>query len=316
MENPSPGDSTTSRESTPPAGNATPDPNTTPRAGAAPGAASGSAPGADVTADGGAAALGRVARGVLYPARHVEVVETARHDPSPEAARYVELYWHVRWRVDEPHDSKVLSYPSVHLVFEDPEPMIYGVVRDLFVRRLEGEGQVLGVKFHPGCFRPFAGGPVSAFTDRTVPAAEVFGPEVVDVGRRVMAGRETADLAAPAERFLLDRLPEPDPTAHEVAGMVERITARPDLFRVDQAAEALHVSTRTLQRLFAEYVGVTPKWVMRRARLQEAATRADAGDTVDWAALAADLGYFDQAHLVRDFTATVGVPPARYARSV
>ncbi|MFC4911538.1 AraC family transcriptional regulator [Actinomadura gamaensis] len=256
-----------------------------------------------------------VARGVLYPGRHAEVVETRRRDPSPEAARFVELYWHVRWRVDEPHDSKVLSYPSVHLVFEEPEPRIYGVVRDLFVRRLEGEGQVLGVKFRPGCFRPFADGPVSAYTDRVVPAAELFGPEVAAVGRAVLAKQDTADLAKLAEEFVLSRLPEPDPVAEDVAGMVERITARPDLFRVDEAAEALHVSTRTLQRLFAEYVGASPKWVMRRARLQEAATRADAGDPVDWAALARDLGYFDQAHLVRDFTATVGVPPARYARS-
>jgi AraC-like DNA-binding protein len=51
---------------------------------------------------------------------------------------------------------------------------------------------------------------------------------------------------------------------------------------------------------------------MRRARLHEAAERADRGDAVDWAALSADLGYADQAHLTRDFTATIGVPPARY----
>jgi AraC-like DNA-binding protein len=54
--------------------------------------------------------------------------------------------------------------------------------------------------------------------------------------------------------------------------------------------------------------------VLRRARLLEAARRADAGDVVDWAALALGLGYADQAHLTRDFTATLGVPPARYAR--
>jgi AraC-like DNA-binding protein len=98
--------------------------------------------------------------------------------------------------------------------------------------------------------------------------------------------------------------------------MVERMTAEPTGFRVDQAAAALHLSTRTLQRLFAEYVGVSPKWVLRRARLQEAATRADQGDVIDWARLAADLGYADQAHLTRDFTATVGLPPARYSRSL
>jgi AraC-like DNA-binding protein len=52
--------------------------------------------------------------------------------------------------------------------------------------------------------------------------------------------------------------------------------------------------------------------VMRRARLHEAATRADSGEPVDWATLALDLGYADQAHLTRDFTTTIGVPPSRY----
>jgi AraC-like DNA-binding protein len=67
--------------------------------------------------------------------------------------------------------------------------------------------------------------------------------------------------------------------------------------------------------LFADYVGVSPKWVMRRARLHEAASRADSGEVVDWAQLAFDLGYADQAHLTRDFTDTIGVPPAQYAAS-
>jgi AraC-like DNA-binding protein len=81
---------------------------------------------------------------------------------------------------------------------------------------------------------------------------------------------------------------------------------------VEQAAARFEVTPRTLQRLFAEYVGVSPKAVLRRARLHEAAQRADNG-SVDWAALAADLGYSDQAHLVRDFRAHLGTTPAAYA---
>ena len=50
-----------------------------------------------------------------------------------------------------------------------------------------------------------------------------------------------------------------------------------------------------------------------RVIVHEAAQCADAGGDVDWAALAADLGYADQAHLTRDFTKTLGVPPSRYA---
>jgi AraC-like DNA-binding protein len=85
------------------------------------------------------------------------------------------------------------------------------------------------------------------------------------------------------------------------------------LRRVDKLAAALDVPVRRLQRLFADYVGASPKWVMRRARLHEAAERAERGGHVDWAGLASDLGYADQAHLTRDFTATIGVPPSRYA---
>ncbi|MGH3243290.1 MAG: helix-turn-helix domain-containing protein, partial [Spirillospora sp.] len=71
---------------------------------------------------------------------------------------------------------------------------------------------------------------------------------------------------------------------------------------------------RGLQRLFHEYVGIGPKWVIRRYRMLEAAGRAEAGARVGWADLAAELGYTDQAHFTRDFTAAVGTPPARYAR--
>ena len=83
--------------------------------------------------------------------------------------------------------------------------------------------------------------------------------------------------------------------------------------RVDDFARAEGLSVRALQRLFSTYVGVSPKWVILRYRIHEALERAGTRTGIDWAALAAELGYADQAHLVRDFTATVGVPPTAYA---
>ena len=116
-----------------------------------------------------------------------------------------------------------------------------------------------------------------------------------------------------AEALLCSVLPERDPLAEQVAALVSNITDDPGMRRVDQLSASSGMTPRTLQRLFADYVGVSPKWVMRRARLHEAAERADSGEPVDWAELAADLGYADQAHLTRDFTVTIGVPPTRYA---
>jgi AraC-like DNA-binding protein len=71
---------------------------------------------------------------------------------------------------------------------------------------------------------------------------------------------------------------------------------------------------RSLQQLFSEYVGVSPKWVIRRFRLHEAADSLAGGDEPDLAALAQRLGYFDQAHFTSDFRKLVGQTPADYRR--
>ncbi len=223
--------------------------------------------------------------------------------PAPEVARFVEFYWWVRW--ERQSEAKVLAHPNVHLVFEEPEPLVYGVDRGLFTRKLEGTGQVLGVKFRPGWFRPFSDGPVSRLADRRVPAAGFFP------GVHNDAIWSSGDPAPAADEFLLPRLPAPDPLSAEAEAIVGWITGAAETFRVAEVAREFGISLRSLQRLFAEYVGASPKWVLRRARLHEAAARADSG-AVDWAALAAELGYADQAHFVRDFTGAVGVPPSRY----
>src|SRR5581483_8747046 len=86
------------------------------------------------------------------------------------------------------------------------------------------------------------------------------------------------------------------------------------LMRVDDLSRRVGVSMRSLERLFRVYVGVSPKWTLRRFRLMDAAMRLQEGTDVDWASLAVDLGYFDQAHLINDFRTHVGLSPTRYAR--
>ncbi|SEL68832.1 helix-turn-helix domain-containing protein [Streptacidiphilus jiangxiensis] len=255
-------------------------------------------------------------RGVLHPEQGASRFTVTTAPPGPALAPYVEYHWIVRWDVtgQPPYDSQVLSHPNVHLVLEPVGPLVYGVIRGVYTRRLVDAGQVHGVRFLPGGFRAFASGPVQELTDQVLPADRVFGAAVDDLCPRVLACAETDAMVVLVEEFLTARVPsEPDPQAVQVAAMVREMTGDRTMLRVEQVAARFDLSPRTLQRLFAEYVGVAPKAVLRRARLHEAAQRADAG-SLDWAALAADLGYADQAHLTRDFTAVVGVPPSRYAR--
>ncbi|NEC23831.1 helix-turn-helix domain-containing protein, partial [Streptomyces parvus] len=115
------------------------------------------------------------------------------------------------------------------------------------------------------------------------------------------------------DAFLLALEPRPDPRAALAMAAVDRVRTDRTVRRVDGLARDTGLSARSLQRLFSAYVGVGPKWVILRYRIHEALEAAEAGPALDWARLAADLGYSDQAHLVRDFTATVGVPPTAFA---
>jgi AraC-like DNA-binding protein len=256
-------------------------------------------------------------RGVLRPDLAASVLRLDRHKPADALAPFVDYYWIVRWdlRGQPPYEQTILPHPNVNLVFEASGAGIFGVDRRLFTRSLSGLGLGFGVRFAAGGFRPFWQAPISQLTDRVVPAARLFGPRAEKTRQAVMGSCDADDgvMIGYAEALLHSVLPERDPLAEQAAALVSRITDDPGLRRVDQLAASSGITPRTLQRLFADYVGVSPKWVMRRARLHEAAERADSGEPVDWAALASDLGYADQAHLTRDFTVTIGVPPTRYA---
>jgi AraC-like DNA-binding protein len=201
----------------------------------------------------------------------------------------------------------------VNVVFMPTEaPAVYGVTTRVGERTLTGQGWALGVMFWPGGFRPFVDYPLSRLTDRVVPLAEVFPG--VDLAERVVAASDGAERAAIVDEFLAAAVPARVQPCEETIRLVERVVSGPAVVRVEKlAAESGH-SVRQLQRRFADHVGVSPKTVIRRYRLYDAAERVRDGQAVRWSAVATELGYSDQAHLIRDFTRAFGVSPERYAR--
>jgi AraC-like DNA-binding protein len=240
---------------------------------------------------------------------------------APEAApalrAFVAHYWVVTWdlRGHDPYEQQVLPHPAVNMTFTAGRCRIAGVPRGRFAEVLRGAGRVFGVRFQPGGFHPFLGAPVSSITDRFLAIGDVFGAPGQDLAEAVLAADDDT-AAAVLDEFLTARAPaQPEPAALLAAAVVAHTAAEPGITRVDHLAREFDLTMRQLQRLFADYVGVGPKWVIRRHRLHEAAARSAAGTRLDLGALAAELGYSDQAHLTRDFAGMVGVPPARYAQA-
>jgi AraC-like DNA-binding protein len=242
-----------------------------------------------------------------------------RFDPGPELAPYAVWHWIVTWdlRGRPPHRQQALPHPSPHLVVEEGGAWLYGPLRERFERTLAGAGRAVGLRFRPGALRPLLQAPVSSIRDRRLPASVLPGLDAQALAAAVEAAAGPRAAADAIEAALAPLLPpEPDPDAELADRAVALLESDREITRVPQLAERLKLSVRSLQRLFAEYVGLGPSWVIRRYRLQEAAARATVGGDVDWARLAVTLGYYDQAHLVREFTAAVGTAPARYARRV
>ncbi len=257
-------------------------------------------------------------RGLLNMNTGHSKFQLARYLPSEDLSFFVEHYWTVAWdlRDQSPYRQENLAYPSVHLVFEENATRIVGIVRGKFVQILDGQGHVFGIKFRPGAFYPFIKSPVSLFTDSSLSLEAAFGVDSKVMEARILSLDDHAMMIALAESFLRERLPERDENVELINQIVERIIADRDITRVDDVVKRFHLSKRTLQRLFSQYVGASPKWTIQRYRLHEAAEQLAEGRPVDCPKLALDLGYFDQAHFIKDFKTIVGRTPTAYARTV
>jgi AraC-like DNA-binding protein len=257
------------------------------------------------------------ARGIVAPADGLARFRLDRFDPSPAVARFVDRYWLSTWDLRDrpPYTQQVLAHPVVNVVLVDGRAVVNGPSTQMTSRTLAGAGRGLGIMFRPGGFRPLLGRSLSTIADQTRPAAEVLGEGIARLAAAVAGDGGPGPIVDALDRLLAALVPARPQACEETSAIVERVATDPSVVRVEALAGEAGLSVRQLQRRFADHVGLSPKAVIRRYRLFEAAERARRDDMVDWAALAAELHYSDQPHLVRDFRSTFGLPPEQYARA-
>jgi AraC-like DNA-binding protein len=256
------------------------------------------------------------ARGLLRHPPASGAFHHARLAPPAALTNVVQHFWIVRWDLQggPPQVRETLPHPNVHLVIETGKSRVQGLHTGRFTRLLEDSGSVFGIKFRPGGFHPFLRRPVSTLRNRSLAVCDVFGANGAALEPAVLSQRSDAGQVEAASAFLISCLPPIGEEVTRVGGIVDVIAADRDIRTLEDAAIRWKISIRSLQRLFNDYVGVGPKWVINRYRMHEALARMDKGGAVDWVSLALELGYFDQAHFIRDFKSLVGCSPAQYTR--
>jgi len=263
--------------------------------------------------------------GLLRPEQFARHVHLERAECCPDLSPWVENYWSLRWDLPPgtsyvsstlPHPACNLSVERGHLrdeVGADPV-VVTGVVTKRFDVTIRDAGWVYAAKFRPGGLAALTGVNARELRDTTVPASDVLDPATTNALRELGpdASHEEGKRRFDATLGRLATTPTDDYLL-----LLDVIAAMLDdrsLLKVAQVEMRCGVGTRSLQRLFERYVGVSPKWVLSRYRMHDVVTDLDAGYGGSLADLAAKYGWFDQAHFTREFTDLVGVPPGAYQR--
>jgi len=245
-----------------------------------------------------------------------------RFAPPPELSDLVRRLWVPVWSLPAGQVTvqRVLQYPVCQVVVAADYAQVVGPTTGLTVRELRGTGWVVGAMLQPAAGTLLLGESPRRLraqvrdldTVPRLPAAAtvaavraVMGPAPEDPARQARAAALLADALA--------GLAPVDEEGLLVNAVVDYVEGHPEVRRVGQVCATFALSERSLQRLLARRVGLSPKWLIQRRRLHDAAARLRAGSRLDLARVAHELGYTDQAHFSRDFRAATGVTPRAFA---
>jgi AraC-like DNA-binding protein len=165
--------------------------------------------------------------------------------------------------------------------------------------------QVVGVRFHPGKAGTLLGIAPGELTDENLALEDAWGARARALDERLREAKTPGETIA----LLLASIPPPQRPPNPVQRAIEAISADHGACDLDMAAGQANLSVRQFRRRCLEESGLTPKHLSRVLRFRYACELAQRAGRPDWPDIAAAAGYFDQAHLIRDFHEFAGATP-------
>jgi AraC-like DNA-binding protein len=229
-----------------------------------------------------------------------------------------------------PHLTVIFTLDDLLTVAEHPDPRQPGGTYRTLVGGLatapalithQGRWSGIQLAMHPRGARAMLGLPAGELASIDLEGADVLGSFADQVGERIRAAEDWAGRFAVLDQILMARLADP-PTGPavspelgtEVTYLWDRLVASGGRCPVSRLVVETGWSDRHLRGKFRTETGLTPKAAARVIRFDRARrllqARAGSGATASLADLAADCGYYDQAHLAREFRDLAGCPPS------
>ena len=242
--------------------------------------------------------------------------------PNAAVARFVRCYWILEDLDADSGIQRIVPDGRAELILNlgqpyecltesvwrpQPRRFFFGQITGPLVLRPTGPVRMMGVRFHPHTAGQLLGVPMCELTDACVPLDDISGRLFMEFDE-IEESRSLRDRFAALDRILPGLAKRAGPEDRLVSTAVSELAAGGSM-GVGKVADRAGLSVRQFERRFRTAVGIPPKLFGRMQRFRRV-FRALEGAEARWADAAVRSGYFDQAHLIRDFREFAGKPPA------
>jgi AraC-like DNA-binding protein len=259
-----------------------------------------------------------------------------RHVPGPPLSQFVDLLWLYEGYTQPHAKERILPTGEMQIVInllEDHSSvydrddtdrcqtfrgsLLSGAHSQYQVIGTAQQASVIGVHFRPGGAFPFLRRPAGELRDTTVSLDALWGRTAIDLRDQLLEAAthqarfeilERALLAELARGFSRNGLDQNGPVGFALG----RFMAVPHMTTMASVSEQIGLSPKRFIQVFRDETGFTPKVFCRIRRFHRALDRMEGRRSVEWANVALDCGYFDQAHFIHDFRAFSGINPSSY----
>ncbi|MDC7241717.1 MAG: helix-turn-helix domain-containing protein, partial [Spirochaetales bacterium] len=207
------------------------------------------------------------------------------------------------FKVSSDSQDAVVAVPdgTIDILFhtDDPVAVICGSVKKGKHVHFEADGSYFGARFFPGQAEKLLDCPLEEFTEKEVLLEDVvhFSSELIE---RIISTSSFSDQVEIFESFQKTAEDKP-PLPFLVKYILNKINSCMGDIRIQELADETGYSTRHINNLFRKHVGITPKLYIRIVRFQRGFGLIRSHSNTDFADLAEEMGYYDQAHFINEF---------------
>jgi AraC-like DNA-binding protein len=243
--------------------------------------------------------------------------------PRPPLNRYVECFWTLESSSPSAQPERILPDGCIELILNfgaqfsqhcdetrklQPKNFLVGQMTGPIMITPSGPVQLIGIRFNPGGTLPFVRMPLHEVTDQVVDLGGISSTLERDLLRVTSRSSVLSEKIRAIEEFLTTDLTN---SKHDSSSMsiAARIIESRGLVAVEELAMDAGISSRQMERRFLSDIGVGPKLLGRIIRFQQVFRAVEQSNNA-WAEIAIACGYYDQAHLIRDFNQFAQQTPA------